>query len=364
MAWIALKDHAERRFAKGGLGCDAGRADTSQLRDDGLMVRGSLVMESRLASDGRPLQLLSYACTHPWHRGLSIQSIPGGGIVLVSVQGDDTFHAAVALEGTGAGDSLRITYSWDAPARWARLAIERIGTDEIAIITLDAPKPFGMEDLRAIFLDPSQGLLDRHVQFLALSTAIEPIGPMPTLTAHVPVATPYGWRKASTIKRGDLVHSLRGDILPVLHVVQRVVPARGSFRPVRMRAPYFGLRQDILIAPDQRLVIGGSDVEYMFGREHVLVPARHLVNGISAMHSTGNVTATYFHVILPGHEVILAGGTPLESLFIGRIRRKPEMQRASLLANIDRSTLPEHAHAAYPVLKPFEAITLAEQRAA
>jgi len=60
MAWIALTDHADHRFSKSGLGCDAGRAPTARIADDGLLVRGSILIETHLASDGRPLQLLSY----------------------------------------------------------------------------------------------------------------------------------------------------------------------------------------------------------------------------------------------------------------------------------------------------------------
>ncbi|MFU8881639.1 MAG: hypothetical protein ACNA7Q_04670, partial [Rhodobacterales bacterium] len=67
---------------------------------------------------------------------------------------------------------------------------------------------------------------------------------------------------------------------------------------------------------------------------------------------------------LPSHEAILAAGTAVESLFIGRIRRHPSKLAASLLTGAERSRLPDHASLAYPVLRSFEAITLAERRAA
>lgn len=364
MAWIGLCDHSEQRFSKSGLGCDAGRAITAKTADDGLLVRGSIVIESQLASDGRPLQLLSYQRNYPWVCGMSVQSIPGGGIVLVITMGDDLIHATATLDGVGAGEALRITYSWDGPARWARLALEQVGTDKVALVEIDAPKPFPMADLIRMFTLPEARQMDRHVRFVAVSTEVEPVGPMPALTAHVPIETPYGLRELCTLQRGDLVCTLSGDTVPVLQLVRRIVPARGSFRPVRLRAPYFGLRADIAVAPDKRLVIGGSEVEYTYGRERVLVPARHLVNGVSAMHVTTGPTVTYYDLILPGHETVLAVGLPLESLFIGRIRRKRAPLAASLLAEFDRNLLPEHAPSPYPVLRSFEAITLAERRAA
>lgn len=363
MAWIALADQAEQVFARSGIGSDAGRAATVRSGDDALLTRGSLVIESRLASDGRPLTLWSWSRSHPWTSALSVQSIPGGGVVLIMQQGNDTLHATTAIDGVGPGETLRITLSWDTPTRWARIALERIGTDQIAMSTLDGAMPFSLGDLSAMFTGPDREM-DRRVSFAALSTEIEPVGPMPALTARVPLAISLGAREAAQVRRGDLVRSDTGDLVPVLQVLRRVVPARGSFRPVRLRAPYFGLRQDIIVSPEQRLVIGGSEVEYMFGRERVLVPARHLVNGVSAMYCTGGHTVTYCGLILPRNEAIMTAGVALETVFIGRIRRKRAALAASLLHEFDHKLLPEHAKSAYPVLRPYEALTLVEERAA
>ena len=366
MAWIGLSDQSEARFALSGLGADAGRAETARLTNDpsALLTRGSIVIEAQLSPYGNPQMLLSWRRNHVWESAFSVQAIPGGGIVLVVQQGDDVFHAALRHEVATAGEAVRITYSWDAPGRWARLAVEDIGGGNVAMTVLKSPKPLLLGDLLAVVRDPLQRHVDNDVRFFAVSTEIEPIGPLPSLTAQVPILTPYGYRMAGQLKRGDRVVTLGGEIAPVLEVVKRVVPARGAFRPVRLRAPCFGLRQDIIVGPDQRMVISGSDVEYMFGEERVLVPARHLVNGIAAQYCPGGITATYHQLILPQHQAVVAAGAALETLFLGRIRRKPEALEASLLAGMDRNALPEHGRSAYPVLKKFEAITLAQKRAA
>jgi hypothetical protein len=70
------------------------------------------------------------------------------------------------------------------------------------------------------------------------------------------------------------------------------------------------------------LIILGSDVEYTFGQEAVLVPARHLVNGFAARYEPTGSTVTYTHLLLPEHETLLVAGSSFESLYIGRIRRK------------------------------------------
>ena len=80
------------------------------------------------------------------------------------------------------------------------------------------------------------------VTYLAVSTALEPVGPMPGLDPATPVATPQGYRRVDSLKRGDLVLSETGGSLPVLHVLHREVPALGIFRPVTLRAPFFGLQ--------------------------------------------------------------------------------------------------------------------------
>lgn len=363
MAWIALADPAERIFSPAGIGSDAGVAVTAGHPDNALLVRGSLVIESRLASDGQPLRLLDWQKTHPRARGLSLQSIPGGGVVLIRTHDDDIAHATAAIPDLGPGETLRITWSWDAPSRWSRLALERVGTDQVAMVVQAQAHPITLGDLRDL-VESAGRHMDRHLSFFALSTEIEPVGPMPTLTARVPLVTPRGLTEAARLRRGDTVRSDRGEVQPVLQVLRRIVPARGSFRPVRLRAPYFGLREDIVVAPDQRLVIGGSVVEYMFGRERVLVPARHLVNGVSAMHCTGGLTVTYHGLILPHNEPVMTMGLALETMFIGRMRRKPALLAASLLHEVDRGLLPEHAQSAYPVLRPFEALTLVTERAA
>ena len=366
MAWIAIADRADPRFSCSGLGADAGRAETALQRDDphALLTRGTLLIEARLAPDGRPQTLLEWDHAHPWRRGLSLQVIPGGGVVLVVSQGGDVCHGVVSHDAVNGDDTLRISYSWDAPARKGRLVVEKVGMPGFFLTELRDPPPMLLRDVQAVTMHPALRKMDPDVSFFAVSTRVEPVGPLPSLDPQVPLCTPYGYRPLNRIARGDILRLADGGNEPVLRVLRRTVPACGMLRPVRLRAPYFGLQQDIVVAPEQRLVIGGSDVEYLFDQEFVLVPARHLVNGTAAHFCAAGPTATYGQVLLPTHEAILAAGTVVESLFIGRIRRHQDKLAASLLAGLERARLPDHAASAYPVLRAFEAITLSERRAA
>jgi hypothetical protein len=362
MAWIAISDAMESRFCASGLEAE-GRTDLPRLRD-GALTQGSLMVETRLSPDGRPQTLLSFERLHPRPYKLSIQAVPGGGLVLVIADGDEVFHTALHHDSQDRADILRITYSWDMMRSWGRLAIERPEYDRVASVELNHAPALQLDDIRAISTDPRRRHLDEDVLFFAMSDRVEPIGPMPSLTADVPLLCKGSYGFAGKLRRGDLVETLESGLAPVLQVVKRTVPACGSFRPVRLRAPYFGLLRDVIVAPDQRLVVGGSEVEYTFGREAVLVPARHLVNGISAIALTGAATVKYVQVILSKHDSVIAAGCPLESLYVGRIRRNRAQLGASLLAPFQRALLPEHARSSYLMVKPFEAITLMQSRAA
>lgn len=364
MTWIAISDHENHTFSEQGIGA---RADDPWLLDDSpdaLLAKGSLVIETRLPVSHRPRHLVYYANGGDWALHLSLQALPGGGLTLVLEQGGEILHQTINHSEAGRTDVLRITYSWDAPGRWGQLALERSDQDTVLLLPVASPKPLRVADARALMLPNSDRYLAPDVLFLALSDTIEPVGPMPSLSLDTPIATPVGYRAAGDIRRGDLVLTADGQSVPVLHRVNRTVPAAGCFSPVQLRAPYFGLRQEVRVAPSQRLVLSGADVEYLFGQESVLIPAQHLLGGNAVVPAETDRLITYTQLLLPSHETLIAAGMVVESLYIGRLRRKKAQLCASLLAGLDRSTLPEHGRSVFPVLRAFDATVLAEHRAA
>ena len=365
MGWIGISEQAGGRFAPEGLG--AGRPagpDRPPEAGIALMPRGTLMLEARLSQEDRPQTLLAFGQSLPWVEEVSIRALPGGGIVLVLTQAGDMRHVTLPYQPDDRTDIIRLSFCWDAPAQWGRLVLERPEADRVHSVALPMPRPLPEPMLQAMLTDPQKRQMDREVIFVALSSKVEPVGPLPGLCANAPVLTPGGYAPISRIRRGDQVETNGAEPVPVLRAIARRVPGYGSFRPVRLRAPYFGLRQDIVVSPQQRLVIRGSEVEYLFGSEAVLVPARHLVNGFSALLADTPPVVTYHHLLLPGHEEIIAAGTRTESLYVGRLRRNRDLLAASWLAGFDRARLPEHARPVWPVLRPFEAITLVMNRAA
>lgn len=365
MTWIALSDAETRQFQPRGL---HGRADVPELigrGDDDLMVRGTLVFETRLPNAAKPRTLLRYDRGGDWPFHLSLQAIPGGGLILIMNQGGSIIHQTLNVADGGRLDVLRLSFAWDAPARAGWLALEHDDREYPLLIQTEPPSPMRAGDLRTLFLQQGGDVFAApELVYMALSSKIEPVGPLPSLMPDTPIATPQGYRPLNTLRRGDTVVSGSGDIVPVLHKVTRTVPARGGYRPFLIRAPYFGLQQDVHVAPSQRLRLDGSEVEYLFGKESVLASAKHLTGGHSVRPARCGLTATYSQLLLPDHETVLAAGATVASLYIGRLHRKPLLLAASVLAGLDRHSLPDHGRCTQPVLRAFDARILAESRVA
>ncbi|MBD3665482.1 Hint domain-containing protein [Sulfitobacter aestuariivivens] len=364
MTWLALCDHDDRKLSLNGLGVD--RRDEPCLSPDPrlLVSRGTLLFEMRLNDDETTRDLFGYAESEPWPRGMLFRSLPGGGVAFIQSMANHTARAEIRVSNVARSDFIRITYSWDAAARWARMTLEQPQESVIKSVQIDAPQPLSLGDLRDLMLGRGSHVFSADMIFAALSDAIEPVGPMPSLMSDVPIATPWDYKAAGDLRRGDTVTTRASGVVPVVHSITRTVPARGSFRPIHLRAPYFGLQQDITVSPEQHLLIDGPEVEYLFGQEAVLVPASHLVNGFTGFAAPCGPTVSYTQLLLPKHETMLAAGTALESLYIGRIRRRPDELASSVLRDLDRHGLPEHGRPSHQVLRHFEAIHLARQRAA
>lgn len=366
MSWIGLTDKNTALFHMAGLGNNP--APHRACAPAQLLPRGTLMLETGIPAHDRPQTLLRFHHLHPWERGFSLQSLPDGAVVLVVTLGDTVSHTVVHHGQIVQGYRLRVTYVWDAPARTGHLSVKAIGTGKQYLEAVTMPVPLSLGDLQALFQTPcgagGLGALDPEVTFLALSDQPEPVGPMPTLAPDLPILTTQGYRPLHSIQRGDLIVTPLGEQVPVLANLSFRAPARGSFRPIRLRAPYFGLQRNITVAPDQRLCASGSDVEFLFGSPCVLVPAQHVVDGVSASYADSGPLATWHQLLLPGAQAMIGAGAKLQSLYLGRMRRHAPKVATSLLAGYDRSRLPEHASPPYPVLRPFEAVTLVQHRAA
>lgn len=326
----------------------------------GALRRGTVLLECLVTGVDRAepllrLPLQAHAAGH-----LSILALPHGAFALVVAQGRQMAHRTLRLSAAEGSGRVRLSFAWDCEAGLARFAVEEAEGTGFACGALEVPAPLALNSLTAFDAMELCACPQAELGFVAISNQVEPVGPMPGLAARTLVDTPFGSRELASLRCGDQVMTRDGAPEPVLHVVQRVVPGFGSFAPVRLRAPYFGLDRDIVVAPQQRLFLSGAAVDYTFGCEGVLVPAGYLVNGLSALAEPNLPLVHYAQALLPSHAILGSSGVWAESLYVGRLRRDDARLKATLLAEVNPMLVPEQAKLSLPVLKRFEAQALAE----
>ena len=132
---------------------------------------------------------------------------------------------------------------------------------------------------------------------------------LPCFLSGTEIATPRGGTRVERLRPGDQVLLARGGVAQVSKLRrQRVDCAKRadptSVWPVRIAANAFGPgqpRHDLWLSPDHAVFVRG-----------VLIPCKYLINGASVRQEPRKA-ATYFHVELPEHDILLAEALPVES---------------------------------------------------
>lgn len=336
-------------------------------RDIRFLTSGAIMLETKLTSSSGPQRLFGFEHSAPWSRSFAVHAIPGAGVALIIRTGEEIYHTTMDFHPAARMETLRVTLCWDVLANsyWLTLeSPEGAGFKQQDIAPLP---PMLREDLAAFSGPSAQGNLCRDVLFLAVSDCPVTTGPAPSISLQAPVETPTGPVPMGLLAAGDIVETSFGA-MPVQFKATHDVPALGTFRPILLRAPYFGLTQDVVVSASQRLLVGGAEVEYMFGREAVLINAGSLVKGSTArdliLDADEMPVMRYAQLVLPRHVAPRISGAEMESLFVGRLRRKSGAYRRSCLGACPMNTMPEHVRDGTPVLDAFEAAALLEARAA
>lgn len=252
---------------------------------DGIVARGMFVLEYALPLDG-PTVLLDYRAHRGWDSHLSVFADPQSGVSLLHRQGAGLVRHTLATplpqeRGTG-----RVLLAWDGPGRRWCLGHEVVETGVASVTQGSGPIPFPMGDVMAL----ARGAGVQHragpVLWFGFADGLAMPDRFPWVGPRTPIATPRGLVPAGLLVAGDMVLTIDHGPLPLAAVRRHHVPTRGSHTPVLLRAPYFPAHGDMLVSSDQLILLSGSEVEYLFGEEEVLVEAHHLVNGITAMLDT------------------------------------------------------------------------------
>lgn len=71
------------------------------------------------------------------------------------------------------------------------------------------------------------------------------------------------------------------------------------------------------LTPSHRILLNDVSLELHFGEAEMLAAARHLIDGDAVRLSVGSGRQVFYHLLLAEHQVILAEGLWVESLFAG-----------------------------------------------
>jgi len=323
------------------------------LAKDNLLPSGTfqIQLKSTDCVFGEPL--LQFSGRDPWERTLSFRLDSRGNPELtIAIEGrpDCIIKSSIAYK-TALTDML-ITYAWDAPSRSGRLTVSNTGNFLGETVTIKNAPPLLKTDLLEMALTVPRTALT----YVAVSDRPEPIGPMPGIDTLTLIDTPRGPVRAGELKSGDQIDTDLG-VQTILARVHWAVPMAGAFTPIRLHAPFHGLKRHMTVAHHQGLVFGGADVEYAFGGSTVHIPAGLLETRRQPTPEWG--LRTYCQFVLPKPAGIFAHGSILASMNIGRIRRRGDELPVSLLGAVPIALLPEHGDATRHDLPEFAARTLA-----
>jgi hypothetical protein len=133
--------------------------------------------------------------------------------------------------------------------------------------------------------------------------------------------TPDGDRRVEDLTPGDRVITRDDGAQEVLwighsHVTGARLQVQPALRPIRIRAAALGGEVpdcELVVSPQHRVLVRGRAAMALFNTDEVLVAAADLVNdhSISTVQSLKGLT--YYHLLLPRHQVVWANGVPSES---------------------------------------------------
>ncbi len=349
MSWLVISDRHRVQRTPDHLGLDGAA----------LVASGSLVLEAVFtAGSEKPQILVDLDRTSGWHRAFRMTLRHDGELFVEHRQNHTVCCAMLHIDKPDREARLRLTYSWNGPARQGLLSAENLDTGHVDQAFFDDPQPWPMDDIGALTGPEADCRTDAGVSLIAVSDHIEAVGLPPGLHGGTIVETAAGPRAIRDLARGDLVVTAERGLQPVRWVLRRELPAAGRFAPIRLYAPFFGLDRDLTVAPDHRVLIEGADAEYLFGSDSVLVEARHLAGISSATDVCTGQTVDYVQVILDSHVCISASGAWVEALYVGNPAKHPRQLAATGLAQIPAHILPRHREIASPQLKSYEAVVL------
>ncbi len=326
---------------------------------------GSLVIElDTSVLDGHFVDLVDYRDPVGWSRRIRIRLALSGHLSADITDGAQSYGAELSLPHFDMPSSLRVTLAWDTLDGTGYLAAGLPGHDlwyDAAFTPTFAPY---QADLLSLVTGDCSFARHPALSFSAVSSIAEPIGILPGLAEGTLIRTASGHARIEDICKGDLVMTAAHGLQPVRATVWRSLPAFGWCAPVLIPAPTLGLKRNLMVAPDHRVVVASPTTEYLFGLTDVLLPAQTMTGIVLCRAVTLSRTVHMHQLIFDRHEVIEANGALSESLYTGGYDRAGHHLRNTVLDPRRIGTIPIHDDLAEPVLANYEASVLVSEMCA
>ena len=140
-------------------------------------------------------------------------------------------------------------------------------------------------------------------------------------TAGTLIQTETGPRLVELLTEGDRVQTKDNGCQAVLWIGNRRLTGARLFamphlRPVRINTGALEMNvpdAELVVSPDHRIVLRGPRASALFNCDEVLVRARDLINDRTVLIDDALCEVTYYHLLLPSHQIVFANGVETES---------------------------------------------------
>jgi len=137
--------------------------------------------------------------------------------------------------------------------------------------------------------------------------------------------TKDGPQPIERLRVGQMLLTRDNDFVPIKWIWARSrtaaeLNADERLRPIVIRKNALGNgvpNADLSVSRHHRILVASKIAMRMFGQPEVLVPAKDLLGLDGVDVASREVAVTYYHILLEGHQLLYAAGTPAESLYLG-----------------------------------------------
>lgn len=214
----------------------------------------------------------------------------------------------------GPNDSFKIIYSACANPRGSRIEIHNLVTHQNATIAPYQGEVHCLED----FL-PAKSSFFKCMTVVALADHNLSAASTPAYGKGTLINTPAGAIAVEDLVPGMIVDGLVSGPSRIRWCGHLDMLGIGSTAPLLVRAPYFGLSHDIHVSPMTRMLMQGSTVEYLTGKEAIFARAGDMVNRISVIKDQTLPVRRMYQIMTDDHDCVTVGACHMETALLGDI---------------------------------------------